>query len=99
VSQATLDGAGAVSEECVREMARGIRERSGASLAVAVSGIAGPDGGTDEKPVGTVWIAVDGPGERSKTFHFVWPGARDQVRTLAAHWAMRLILDAVEPVP
>jgi nicotinamide-nucleotide amidase len=100
VAQATLDSAGAVSEECVREMARGIRERSGSSLAVAVSGIAGPDGGTPDKPVGTVWIAVDGPGERARSFHFVWPGARDQVRTLAAHWAMRLVLDAVgEPVP
>ena len=97
VSQATLDTAGAVSEECVREMARGLRERSGASMAVAVSGIAGPDGGTPDKPVGTVWLAVDGPGESGETMHFVWPGARDQVRTLAAWWAMSMVKRAVEP--
>jgi nicotinamide-nucleotide amidase len=96
VSPATIEAHGAVSEECVREMARGVRERSGASVAVAVSGIAGPDGGTPDKPVGTVWIAVDGPGGDADVMVFVWPGARDQVRTLAAWWGMRLVLTAVE---
>jgi nicotinamide-nucleotide amidase len=96
VSQATLEAEGAVSEACVREMARGVRERSGASVAVAVSGIAGPDGGTDEKPVGTVWIAVDGPGDQVEVMVFVWPGARDQVRTLAAWWGMAMVKTAVE---
>lgn len=96
VAQATLDAHGAVSEECVREMARGIRQRSGASVAVAVSGIAGPDGGTEEKPVGTVWIAVDGPDAEGETMKFVWPGARDQVRTLASWWGMSMVKTAVE---
>jgi nicotinamide-nucleotide amidase len=96
VSEATLEAPGAVSEECVREMARGVRERSGASVAVAVSGIAGPDGGSQEKPVGTVWIAVDGPGEATSVMKFVWPGARDQVRTLAAWWGMSMVKAAVE---
>ncbi len=96
VSQATLDTAGAVSEECVREMARGLREKSGASVVVAVSGIAGPDGGTPDKPVGTVWLVVDGPGEAAETMHFVWPGARDQVRTLAAWWGMSMVKRVVE---
>lgn len=57
VSAATLDAHGAVSEAVVSEMASGVLQRSGADLAVAVSGIAGPDGGSEEKPVGLVWIA------------------------------------------
>ena len=96
VSPATLEAAGAVSESCVREMAHGARERCRASVAVAVSGIAGPDGGTPDKPVGTVWIAVDGPGEQVEVMQFVWPGARDQVRTLAAWWGMSMVKAAVE---
>lgn len=57
VPQALLDGVGAVSREVVEAMARGAREHSGAQLAVAVSGIAGPDGGSPATPVGTVWLA------------------------------------------
>jgi nicotinamide-nucleotide amidase len=57
VSAKTLLRYGAVSRETVIEMARGALDRSGAQLSVAVSGVAGPGGGTPEKPVGTVWIA------------------------------------------
>ena len=57
VGKDTLEEHGAVSEAVVREMAEGALRLSGASIAVAVSGIAGPDGGTVEKPVGTVWFA------------------------------------------
>ncbi len=57
VSPHTLEQYGAVSEATVREMAEGVIKLSGADLAVAVSGIAGPDGGSAEKPVGTVWFA------------------------------------------
>lgn len=91
----TLDGEGAVSEATVIEMARGARARTGADLAVAVSGIAGPDGGSPDKPVGTVWLAVAGAGERAATFRMQWPGARDQVRTLAAWWALAMLRRAV----
>ena len=57
VKSATLDHNGAVSDVVVEEMAKGVLELSGSDIAVAVSGIAGPDGGSKEKPVGTVWFA------------------------------------------
>ncbi len=62
VSAETLESKGAVSEETVLEMAIGVRELFGADIGLASSGIAGPDGGTGEKPVGTVWIACAGEG-------------------------------------
>ena len=61
VSANSLELEGAVSEKVVKEMANGARKKFNATFALALSGIAGPDGGTDEKPVGTVWIALAGP--------------------------------------
>jgi nicotinamide-nucleotide amidase len=90
VSQATLDAHGAVSEPTAREMATGARERFGADLAVAVSGIAGPDGGTPDKPVGTVWLAL-ASADAVITKKLGWPGLRDQIRTLSAWWALKLV--------
>ncbi len=82
---------GAVSEACALAMAEGARARSGADLAVAVTGIAGPDGGTEDKPVGTVWFATAGPdGTRSKLRTFP-PFDRESLRRLAAHAAIDLI--------
>jgi len=65
VRQETLEKFGAVSEETVREMAEGALRISGADYALATSGIAGPDGGTDEKPVGTVCIGLATPGKNN----------------------------------
>jgi len=80
VSPLTLEHFGAVSRETVLEMVSGALVHSGASVAVAVTGIAGPTGGTPEKPVGTVWIAWKQRGgyPRAEVFHF--DGNREAVR-------------------
>ncbi|MDH5301817.1 MAG: nicotinamide-nucleotide amidohydrolase family protein [Gammaproteobacteria bacterium] len=82
---------GAVSEACVRAMALGSLARSRSQLAVAISGIAGPGGGSAEKPVGTVWMAwaIAGRCEALKC-HF--PGEREQVRRAAVEQALRGLL-------
>ncbi len=79
---------GAVSEEVVTAMAEGALERSGAGLAVAVSGIMGPDGGSADKPVGTVWIATARPGLPCATRLFTFNGSRDMIRRRTAVAAM-----------
>ena len=77
VQHSTLEAHGAVSEETAREMVEGVRKRLGADLAIATTGIAGPDGGTKEKPVGTVWIAVaDATHTEAQLLSF--PGRRRQ---------------------
>jgi nicotinamide-nucleotide amidase len=78
---------GAVSETVVRQMAEGARQRLGADVAVATSGIAGPGGGSAEKPVGTVWIAVATPQGVSASVHR-FPGSRDRVIDRAATTAL-----------
>ena len=71
VSEASIEQHGAVSREVVEQMATGARERLKTDYALATSGIAGPDGGTEEKPVGTIWIALARPeGVISQRFHF-----------------------------
>ncbi|HEY4182603.1 MAG TPA: CinA family nicotinamide mononucleotide deamidase-related protein [Kofleriaceae bacterium] len=96
VRQETLDTSGAVSEECVREMALGAHKAFGTNLAVSVSGVAGPDGGTPEKPVGTVWVALAEAEGTMTTKKLAWPGARDQVRLLSSWWALKLIDEALD---
>lgn len=93
----TLAAHGAVSEPVVREMAAGALERLGGEVAVAVSGIAGPDGGTPEKPVGTVWFAwaraeAGGIGIRVACERF--DGDRDAVRRAAVRRALAGVLES-----
>jgi PncC family amidohydrolase len=82
---------GAVSEACVIEMAQGARARFGTTYAVAVSGVAGPGGGSEDKPVGTVWLAVAGPA-RCATKRMFWPRDRASIRRLTAFWAMDMVM-------
>jgi nicotinamide-nucleotide amidase len=101
VPEAMLDAHGAVSEPVARAMAEGIRERASTGIGVGITGIAGPGGGTPEKSVGTVAIAVvTSMGDEVRTFRFVGP--RDMVKfqsTQAAMNMLRLILtrDGVRP--
>lgn len=92
VSAATLERHGAVSEETVREMARGALARSGVEIALAVSGVAGPTGGSATKPVGTVCFAwaAGGGWIRSETRHF--RGDREAVRRQAVIHALAGIM-------
>ena len=100
VSARTLDHFGAVSRETVREMARGALRASDVEIAVAVSGIAGPDGGTPRKPVGTVWFCVARRrGERIEqvTVREHFGGSRDAVRRKSVERALRLIAQLIAP--
>ena len=83
VSADTIAAHGAVSEEVVRQMASGVARTFGADVALAVTGIAGPDGGSADKPVGTVWIGSLWGGQ-ARAFRYVFPGERDLVRRRAA---------------
>lgn len=82
----TLEESGAVSRECVIEMVSGAVVNSGASIAVAVTGVAGPGGGSPDKPVGTVWIAWKRRGGYARAELFQFDGDRESVRrqTVAA---------------
>jgi nicotinamide-nucleotide amidase len=94
VSTRTLARHGAVSEETVREMARGALRATGADLAIAVSGIAGPDGGTRVKPVGSVWFCIAAAGRRRPvltTSFRRFKGGRDSVRRKAVEHALQLM--------
>jgi nicotinamide-nucleotide amidase len=87
VKQETLAGFGAVSDETVREMAEGARRRSGASVAVATTGIAGPEGGSAEKPVGTVYFGLSADGLLVSRRYQLW-GTRDWVKLFASQLAL-----------
>ena len=95
VSWDTLNGKGAVSRETVLEMAHGARKALGVDIAVSVSGIAGPGGGTPDKPVGTTWIGLaTSSGDEARLF--IWTGDRIQNKQLSSEAALQLILDYLE---
>lgn len=90
VPRPLIEEHGAVSERVALAMAEGARDRLGCDLAAAVTGIAGPGGGSAEKPVGTVWIALaDGAGSAAR--HIVFAGSRQEIRERAAQTALFLL--------
>lgn len=84
---------GAVSEEVVLQMAAGARKRFGADITIAVTGVAGPGGGTPEKPVGLVWIAVDDGKAKARRFNLI--GDRAEIRQRAAQAALEMVRRAL----
>lgn len=95
VQRKTLDSFGAVSEQTVLEMARGACRVLGADLGISVSGIAGPGGGTPEKPVGLTWIGLhSAQGEFAR--HYVWQGDRLAVKEQSAEQALRVAVEYLE---
>jgi len=96
VSEATLAAHGAVSEATVREMAAGALAHGTADLSVAVSGIAGPGGGSEEKPVGLVWLAWARRGGGVTTERCLFGGDRDAVRAAAARRALEGLAERLD---
>jgi nicotinamide-nucleotide amidase len=99
VRRQTLERHGAVSEQTAREMALGALEHSRAALALAITGIAGPSGGTPDKPVGTVCFAwaAKGGAPRSETRHFA--GDREAVRRQSVERALAGVLELLDAAP
>lgn len=96
VNENTLSECGAVSEQVVIEMAAGALRNSRAQWAIAVSGVAGPDGGTPINPVGTVWLAWMYVGQRATTKKLHLAGNRDQVRNKTIFYALEKLVELAQ---
>lgn len=96
VDAAVVDEHGAVSEETALAMVHGAKRRFRCEVALATTGIAGPTGGSESKPVGLVWLAVSTP-ERERTVCVNFPGDREQVQRRAAQASLSLLWGMVQP--
>ena len=92
VSEKTLNEFGAVSEQTALEMARGTREAFGTSIAISVTGIAGPGGGTPTKPVGLTYVGLSA-GDMERVAYYVWLGDREANKAHSAEAALQLLFD------
>jgi len=95
VENEVLENYGAVSSQCVSQMLEGIKNLSGADYALAVSGIAGPDGGTEEKPVGTVYIGLQTPFSQ-EVFQCFFQGQREHIQEQSTAFAIKKITEVLE---
>jgi len=98
VSWDTLEQHGAVSEEVVTEMACGVRRAMAADVGLSVSGIAGPGGGTPEKPVGLTWVGLSVP-DHDLAKQFIWDSDRIGNKELSAEAALQFLLDFLKSLP
>ena len=92
VSWKNLEQHGAVSEQIALQMARGVRRALAADVGLSVTGIAGPSGGTDEKPVGLTWFGLSVP-NYEQAWHFIWDGDRLENKAHSAEQALQLLVD------
>ena len=97
VSSEILESKGAVSGECVEAMAVGASRLLGSDIAISISGVAGPSGGSDAKPVGTIWFGLS-VGDKVSSYKFHFRGNREAVRNRAAYQAIRLLIHAVDDI-
>jgi nicotinamide-nucleotide amidase len=97
VDAKTLKQRGAVSREVALQMAEGARRRAGVDVAVAVTGVAGPDGGTLDKTVGTVWFGWSREGEAASAEVVCFRGDRDAVRRQTVAQALQGLIDRLTP--
>jgi PncC family amidohydrolase len=97
VKRRTLNEYGAVSEQTAREMAEGVRRLLAADVGAAVTGVAGPGGGTAQKPVGLVFVAVSMP-DRVRADRYLWSGDRTRNKELSANALLELLRQCLESV-
>lgn len=98
VQEATLVQHGAVSEACAREMAEGVRLRFGANIGMSITGIAGPGGGSPEKPVGLVYIGLSSQQEL-RVSRYVWSGDRIENKRASVAAALDMLVKSLESWP
>ena len=96
VPTALIENHGAVSEDVARAMAEGALAKSRAHIALSCTGIAGPSGGTKEKPVGLVYIGVAIKGGTTQIYKIIFDGDRDAVRAQTVHYALEKAIEALE---
>ena len=95
VENEVLKNFGAVSSQCVSQMLEGIKNLSNADYSIAVSGIAGPDGGTEEKPVGTVYIGIKAPYDK-EVYHCLFKGDRVSIQEQSTMFAIKKIAEVLK---
>ena len=98
VDRELLKAHGSVSEEAALALARGARSALGADIAVSETGITGPTGGNAERPVGLVWIAIAGPGDREVAERWVWEANRVGNKQRTAERALSMVLEAAQSI-
>lgn len=97
VKDYTLNKFGAVSEQTARQMAKGVRAIIKSRIGISITGIAGPGGGTKEKPVGTVFIGI-ADNKKTKVYKFHFKGKRNQIRKRVCAHALKLLVDFIRGI-